>query len=260
MMDSAHSNGNDLHNSSQAHSCADTLSSAHVASTSQLETKACSNINCPDDRAQVTSSNSCPLKKKWIKLNVGGQHFVTTTTTLSKYPKSFLYRLCQEEPDLNSDKDETGAYLIDRDATYFGPILNFLRHGKLVVNKDLAEEGVLEEAEFYNIAELIRLVKERIRERDHRIVQPPGKHVYRVIQCLEDELTHTVSAMSDGWKFEQLISVGSSYSYGNVDQAEFLCVVSKELTNSYNGINTEQTTKAKLMQEQGSRFQPNIRR
>ncbi|MEQ2176916.1 BTB/POZ domain-containing protein kctd5, partial [Goodea atripinnis] len=44
--------------------------------------------------------------------------------------------------------DETGAYVIDRDPTYFGPILNYLRHGKLVYNKELAEEGLTPSTSF----------------------------------------------------------------------------------------------------------------
>lgn len=203
------------------------------------------------------SSPAEPVDKpgsRWVRLNVGGTYFITTKQTLCRDPKSFLFRLCQEDPDLDSDKDETGAYLIDRDPTYFGPILNYLRHGKLIMDKNLAEEGVLEEAEFYNIASLVRLVKERIRDNENRTSQGPVKHVYRVLQCQEEELTQMVSTMSDGWKFEQLISIGSSYNYGNEDQAEFLCVVSRELNNSTNGIVIEPTEKAKILQERGSRM------
>ncbi|XP_031518239.1 BTB/POZ domain-containing protein KCTD5 isoform X1 [Papio anubis] len=105
--------------------------------------------------------------------------------------------------------------------------------------------GVLEEAEFYNITSLIKLVKDKIRERDSKTSQVPVKHVYRVLQCQEEELTQMVSTMSDGWKFEQLVSIGSSYNYGNEDQAEFLCVVSKELHNTPYGTASEPSEKAK---------------
>lgn len=102
----------------------------------------------------------------WVKLNVGGTYFLTTKQTLCRHPNSFLHRLCAEDPDLPSDKvririsvkicemfypakqvgiltfqDDSGAYMIDRDPRYFGPVLNYLRHGKLIIDKDLLEEG-----------------------------------------------------------------------------------------------------------------------
>ncbi|XP_065207819.1 BTB/POZ domain-containing protein KCTD5 [Planococcus citri] len=191
---------------------------------------------------------------QWVKLNVGGTCFLTTKTTLSRDPNSFLYRLCQENTALISDRDETGAYLIDRDPAYFSPILNYLRHGKLVIDKDLAEEGVLEEAEFYNITELIKLIKERIY---HREISGPckelKKRVYRVLQCHEDELTQMLSTLSDGWKFEQLINIGSQYNYGNNGHSEFLCVVSREFGVSGSYKETESTDRAKVLQQKASR-------
>jgi hypothetical protein len=49
--------------------------------------------------SRPTSSDS---KRDWVLLNVGGKHFMTTRSTLSK-EESFLCRLCQYEPDLKTD-------------------------------------------------------------------------------------------------------------------------------------------------------------
>lgn len=138
---------------------------------------------------------------QWVRLNVGGTTFMTTKTTLSRDTNSFLARLIRDDSDLISDRDETGAFLIDRDPRYFGPVLNYLRHGKLVLD-GLCEEGVLEEAEFYNITHLIALVRESLARREQR-PSSDKKRVYRVIQCQENELTQVRgagNAVSQVWK------------------------------------------------------------
>ena len=50
---------------------------------------------------EMPKSNTA--ESKWVRLNVGGTYFLTTRTTLCRDPKSFLCRLCQEDPDLSSD-------------------------------------------------------------------------------------------------------------------------------------------------------------
>uniref|UniRef100_A0A2M4AV90 BTB domain-containing protein n=1 Tax=Anopheles triannulatus TaxID=58253 RepID=A0A2M4AV90_9DIPT len=193
-------------------------------------------------------------KDQWVKLNVGGTCFLTTKTTLSRDPNSFLSRLIQEDSDLISDRDETGAYLIDRDPRYFAPVLNYLRHGKLVLDDGLSEEGVLEEAEFYNVTHLIGLLKDNIARREQQCPASDKKRVYRVLQCQENELTQMVSTMSDGWRFEQLINIGTQYNYGAEENAEFLCVVSKECANTLIGREVESNDRAKVLQQKGSRM------
>lgn len=207
------------------------------------------NSGCPSSSHYPIQGN----KDQWIKLNVGGTCFLTTKTTLSRDPNSFLSRLIQEDSDLISDRDETGAYLIDRDPRYFAPVLNYLRHGKLVLDDGLSEEGVLEEAEFYNVTHLIGLLKDSIARREQRPAADK-KRVYRVLQCQENELTQMVSTMSDGWRFEQLINIGTSYNYGAEENAEFLCVVSKECANTLIGRENESNDRAKVLQQKGSRM------
>lgn len=60
-----------------------------------------------------------------------------------------------------SARDDSGAYLIDRSPDYFAPLLNYLRHGKLILNDGVNPYGVLEEAKFFgftNVAEQVEQI------------------------------------------------------------------------------------------------------
>ena len=60
--------------------------------------------------------------------------------------------------------DSNGAYLVDRSPAYFEPILNYLRHGELVIDKNVNPQGVLEEARFFGIESLIHMLEVRIED------------------------------------------------------------------------------------------------
>uniref|UniRef100_T1JJI6 KHA domain-containing protein n=1 Tax=Strigamia maritima TaxID=126957 RepID=T1JJI6_STRMM len=107
----------------------------------------------------------------WISLNIGGRKFVTTRSTLTtKDPGSMLARMFADVNDSNqlwlNITDKHGAYLIDRNPTYFEPILNYLRHGRLILNNNINPEGVLEEAKFFGIDSLISLLEEIVQEKN----------------------------------------------------------------------------------------------
>uniref|UniRef100_A0A3Q4MFY3 Potassium channel tetramerization domain containing 9b n=1 Tax=Neolamprologus brichardi TaxID=32507 RepID=A0A3Q4MFY3_NEOBR len=78
----------------------------------------------------------------WLTLNVGGRCFTTTRSTLvSKEPESMLAHMFREKDVWANKRDRQGAYLIDRSPDYFEPILNYLRHGQLIINEGINPLG-----------------------------------------------------------------------------------------------------------------------
>ena len=104
------------------------------------------------------SHQSVDAMNEWITLNVGGQIFMTSRSTLVlREPSCMLSRMFSgsEEGMMPSIRDNTGAYLIDRSPKYFDPILNYLRTGNLIIDPSISPEGVLEEARYYGIDSII---------------------------------------------------------------------------------------------------------
>ena len=92
----------------------------------------------------------------WVKLNVGGIIYHTTTETLLKDEDSMLHRMFADNQLMEPGKrDLDGNILIDRNGRYFEPILNYLRTGLLIYDSNLNPEGILEEAKFFGISNLI---------------------------------------------------------------------------------------------------------
>lgn len=101
---------------------------------------------CP--RPIPDSRNICDIFNRrsstdWVKLNVGGQLFYTSRTTLlNSDPESMLARMFSPNSNLHpSCIDSNGAYLIDRDPRYFSPLLNYLRSGSLILDPDINPKG-----------------------------------------------------------------------------------------------------------------------
>jgi hypothetical protein len=64
-----------------------------------------------------------------VKLNIGGQKFMTTLATLLGQGEENLFGVLLKDGNAVV-KDDEGAIFIDRDGAYFGVLLSFLRTGK----------------------------------------------------------------------------------------------------------------------------------
>lgn len=129
-------------------------------------------ISSGDDFKLPSDSSS-----EWVTLNVGGRYFTTSRGTLvhANEPASMLARMFAEDNEggfrfTPSNRDETGAYLIDRDPRYFAPVLNYLRTGELLFDEGINPAGILEEARFFGIESIIpqleRTVNQKVVDRD----------------------------------------------------------------------------------------------
>uniref|UniRef100_A0A8C4ZZQ1 BTB/POZ domain-containing protein KCTD9 n=1 Tax=Gadus morhua TaxID=8049 RepID=A0A8C4ZZQ1_GADMO len=108
----------------------------------------------------------------WLTLNVGGRCFTTTRSTLvNKDPDSMLAHMFRDKGVWMNKQDCQGAYLIDRSPEYFEPILNYLRHGQLILNEAINPLGVLEEARFFGIEQVAVQLETQI-----KASQPPQDH------------------------------------------------------------------------------------
>jgi BTB/POZ domain len=111
---------------------------------------------------------------KRVKLNVGGQLFETSTSTLTSVEGSYFHSLLSGRwaaPHADND----GSYFIDRNPNMFHYILDFLRGEELEpelgqLSKDKAAM-LKREAEFYSLAELAATL-----ERALRPPPPPPPH------------------------------------------------------------------------------------
>lgn len=117
---------------------------------------------------------------EWITLNVGGKYFTTTRSTLTKNePMSMLARMfsstqksdCTLKPSV---QDQNGAFLIDRSPIYFEPLLNFLRHNRIILDSNVNANGVLAEAHYYGmenaICALTKIANEKYVPQDNLMI------------------------------------------------------------------------------------------
>ncbi|KAI1713336.1 BTB/POZ domain-containing protein [Ditylenchus destructor] len=140
----------------------------------------------------------------WVRLNVGGKVFQTTKDTLTRHPDTLLARLVNGE--LSSDKDETGAILIDRSYEHFDTILNYLRTG--VLNFDRSENATKEllcEADFYGLQALIEEINKPVRSNHTEAITLCTNHDEEDVSGINASGTICFSEPQDDYKVLQAL-------------------------------------------------------
>jgi len=100
------------------------------------------------------------MSSKWVKLNVGGQLFHTTLTTLLTWPDSLLAKMFESESGFAPPYSENGVYFLDSNPKYFAVILDWLRYGEIMVDADINPRNVAKVADYFGLEKLVRDIRE----------------------------------------------------------------------------------------------------
>ena len=100
-----------------------------------------------------------------VVLNVGGARFETSILTLRKDSNSLLAKLFSEHSPIIP---QGNSIFLDRDASHFKLILNYLRYDGDIMPAMLPREKrhlqeLLKECEYYRIQGLYKIVKRRLK-------------------------------------------------------------------------------------------------
>ncbi|CAO3617642.1 unnamed protein product [Cunninghamella blakesleeana] len=111
------------------------------------------------DREKELMQEIRRTQEERIKLNVGGQIFETSLSTLRRDPNSTLAAMFNGYSNIVPDEVD-GSYFIDRDGTYFRLVLNYLRDLKVpssVREDPKIMDELMQEARHYQINGLLKL-------------------------------------------------------------------------------------------------------
>lgn len=123
------------------------------------------------------------LPKGRVRLDIGGQTFVTTVETLRSQP-SLLSELFSGKFPLQKDQD--GYYFFDRDNLVFGYLLSFLSGQEVTVLDPSERQMLIEEAEFFEVQGLLDQLEDNPQTSADRTMAKP-------IQLEEEEPFLTMS-------------------------------------------------------------------
>ncbi|EFA78237.1 hypothetical protein PPL_08888 [Heterostelium album PN500] len=158
---------NNINNSNSCNNSSYNLNSSGVSSITSTSSndlssfnnfKGCSICKCPHHQQQQLQEQHLQLQQalynnknneSLVKLNVGGQRFITTRDTLLSKGENFFSSLLNG--CIPSFKDEKGYIFIDRNGRYFNFILEYLRTGFVDISQDIKIEAIFREADFYCI-------------------------------------------------------------------------------------------------------------